>query len=159
MLDVNDDHQSYPPAAQLSARDNFVASTAVKLEQLQAVVARVERDTEETRTLIRELAESVEQNHRFYTFQQNEKRTKELRLDDLLRCCKEIKQRLDRIEGTDRPVVNFSETTFEAVNKRITELAEKQSRIERAAHGVRMNALLLLGGIFAALIAIFVRVI
>ena len=159
MLDVNEHNGSYPPAAQLAARDNFVAATAVKLEQLQAIVARVEREVDETRALYSELSEKAEQNHRFYAFQQNEKRMKELRLDELLRSCKEIKQRLDRIEGTDRPVVNFSETTFESVNKRITELAEKQNRIERAAHAVRMNALLLLGGILAALVAIFFRLV
>ncbi len=158
MLEV-DETQTYPSTALLTARDTFVASTAVKLEHLQAIVVRLEREAEETKALVSDLAETVEQNHRFYTFQQNEKRMKELRVDELLRCCKEIKARIDRIEGRDQPVVNFRETTFEAVNKRLSELAQNQTRLERASLAVRRNALLLLGGIFATLVVLCFRLV
>lgn len=157
MLDL-DETETYPQAAFFSSRDSYVASTAVKLEQLQTVVARLEREAEEMRGLIADLAETVEQNHRFYAFQQNEKRMKELRIDDLLRTCRDIKTRIDRIEGTDRPVADFGQTTFEAVNKRIGELALKQTRIEEGALVLRRNALLLLGGVCAVLIAVWLPV-
>lgn len=157
MLEL-DEHQTYPQAAFFSSRDSYVASTAVKIENLQTVVARLEREAEEMRGLLADLAETVEQNHRFYTFQQNEKRLKELRIDDLLRCCRDIKTRVDRIEGTDRPVVDFGQTTFEAVNKRISELARNQTRIEEAALVLRRNALVLLGGVFAAFVGLCFQV-
>ncbi len=153
MLDV-DEHQIFPPPPVfMSPRDTFVASTAVKLEHLQSAIARLERGADEARMLISNLAETVEQNHRFYTFQQNEKRLKELRVDELLRCVKDVKARLDRIEGADLPAVDFSKTTFDAVNHRIGEIARKQARIEDALMIARRGALFLLGGGFAVLAA------
>lgn len=149
MLDL-DERPTFAPPVFMSPRDTFVASTAVKLEHLQAVIARLEREADEARALISNLAETVEQNHRFYTFQQNEKRLKELRVDELLRCVKDVKARVDRIEGADLPVVDFSKTTFEAVNHRIGEIARKQARVEDALLGARRYAIIFLGGVFAA---------
>lgn len=150
MLDV-DEHQIFSPPVFMSPRDTFVASTAVKLEHLQTAIARLEREADEARALISSLAETVEQNHRFYTFQQNEKRLKELRVDELLRCVKDVKSRLDRIEGADLPAVDFSNTTFEAVHHRIGEIARKQARIEAALTGIRLYGVIFFGAGAAAM--------
>lgn len=164
MLDVTEPQPSpekpFVPPEPLAPRDAFVAATAIHIEHLeetirhlQEYIQRLEKDGEATRTLLSDLAETVEQNRRFQLFQYNEKRIKELRIGQILRSWKEIKERLDRIEGPERPLGVLREATFAAVNECLTELARNQQRLEKSALDARRNALVLFGCIILLMVA------
>lgn len=140
MLEVSEKEAS--SAVILGSRDPFVADTAIKMHHLQAMLDRLEREAEATRSMLMELRETVEQNHRFQTFQQSERRAKETRLDEALRCWKALKARLDPGEGPEiaggKPVGSVLDT----VQRRLAEIEERHLRLEESLAGRRHNVLL-----------------
>lgn len=133
--------QTLAPRSDLGNRDAFVSATAIKIDHFEKAIARLERDMDVTRVLIADLTELVEQNHRLNTFENSEKRMKEARLDEALRCWKDLKSRVDRMDGGVTPSRDPLRT-FESVNKRIAGLArDTQQQAQGLTQAYRLTIL------------------
>jgi len=122
------------------ARDSFVAETATKIEQLQAAVQLVMRGVEGLTGKVAGLEDAGALEDRWYAFHQSEKRSRESKLDEAVRCCRDLKARLDRIEarsGGDYHAYN----SFEAVSRKLGEL--ERSTNQRAKRKDVLRACLL----------------
>ncbi|MCV4785252.1 hypothetical protein OFM36_38060, partial [Escherichia coli] len=73
------------PSVPLIARDSFVAETAGKIEQLQATIRLMSRDLNAVAGSVADLKATAEQELRWQNFQKGERRSKEVKLEELLR--------------------------------------------------------------------------
>jgi hypothetical protein len=137
------------PAVQLIARDSFVAETASKIEQMQATIRLLTRDVGELAGKVAGLQDTTDQEHRWYAFQQSERRTREARLEEMVRCCRDLKARLDRIEG--RSAGNYhAYNSFEAVSRKLAELEHFRDEAQRVERNVTLRAWLFCGALLLA---------
>lgn len=137
------------PAVPLIARDSFVAETASKIEQLQATMRLMSRDLGSVAGKVADLQAVAEQEQRCQSFQNGERRSKEVKLDEIVRGCRDLKARLDRIEahgGGDYHAYN----SFEAVSRKLAQLEEFQSDAKRLEHILRLKAWLLCAAVGAS---------
>jgi chromosome segregation ATPase len=112
--------------AGLGARESFIAETAVKIDQLQATVRLLTRDVGELVGKVEALQEACALEDRWYAFHQSENRSKESKLDEMVRSFRDLKARLDRIEarsGGDYHAYN----SFEAVSRKFAEIERSTS--------------------------------
>jgi hypothetical protein len=112
-----------------TARDNFIAETAIKIDQLQASDRLLTRDFGELAVKVADLQEAVALEDRWYGFHQSEKRSREAKLDEVARCCRDLKARLDRMEARSGGDYH-SYNSFEAVSRKLGEI--ERSTNERA---------------------------
>jgi len=137
------------PSVPLIARDSFVAETATKIEQLQATMRLLSRDVGELTGKVAELQDATAQDHRWYSFQQSERRAREVRLEEMVRCCRDLKARLDRIEprsGGDYHAYN----SFEAVSRKLAELEHFKVEAQRVERNVTLRAWLFCAALVVA---------
>src|SRR4029077_13477024 len=71
------------PAVQLIARDNYVVETATKIEQMQASIRLLARDVSELANKVGALQDTASQDHRWHAFQDNERRARETKFDEM----------------------------------------------------------------------------
>ena len=140
---------SPPP---LIARDAFVIDTSTKLDQLQAEMARMARDLAEMKARVAELRDDTDQTRRYYHFQESEQRTKVQKLDEMVRCCRDLKSRLDKVEAKGAGDY-YAYTTFEAISKRLGELGRLEREAADLQRKVRINASLFCGTLALAFLA------
>jgi len=136
-------------AAPTIARDSFVAETALKLEQLQATVRLLSRDVGQLAGKVAELQDAAAQENRWYSFQQTEKRSRDGKLDEMVRSFRDLKARLDRIEarsGGDYHAYN----SFEAVSRKLAEIEGARADTRGGRRGDTLRACLLAGAMIAA---------
>jgi DNA repair exonuclease SbcCD ATPase subunit len=141
------------PSVPLIARDSFVAETAGKIEQLQATVRLMSRDLGQLASKVAQLQDASEQDQRWQAFQQNEKRSKQSKLDELLRGCRDLKSRLDKIEqstGGDYHAYN----SFEAVSRKLAELETFRDESRRLERSMMMRAWVLFAAVSVTSIAV-----
>ncbi|MEO8422270.1 MAG: hypothetical protein ABI457_13865 [Hyphomicrobium sp.] len=141
------------PSVPLIARDSFVAETAGKIEQLQATMRLMSRDLGQLASKVTELQEKSDQGQRWHSFQQGEKRSKEAKLDELLRGCRDLKSRLDKIEqrsGGDYHAYN----SFEAVSRKLAEFETFREDARRIEASMALRAWVLFGAVSIAAVAI-----
>ena len=122
-------------------RDGFIADTAVRLDRLEAAAARLERDNENARSALVALLDSAEQAKRLRTFEDSLRNSREYKLDEILRATRDLKDRLDRLEGKRSDFEALPHTSFEAVNNRLQELGrlevelkKSETRVKRTSH-------------------------
>jgi DNA repair exonuclease SbcCD ATPase subunit len=141
------------PSVPLIARDSFVAETAGKIEQLQATVRLMSRDLGQLASKVAQLQDASEQDQRWQAFQQNEKRSKQSKLDELLRGCRDLKSRLDKIEQSasgDYHAYN----SFEAVSRKLAELETFRDESRRLERSMMMRAWVLFAAVSVTSIAV-----
>ncbi len=137
------------PSVQLISRDNFVVETASKIEQMQATIRLLARDVAELSTRVGALQDTAAQDHRWHGFQESERRAREAKFEETLRCCRDLKARLDRIEpraGGDYHAYN----SFEAVSRKLAELEQYRANTERVERKVTLRAWLFCGAMVLA---------
>lgn len=141
------------PSVQLIARDSFVAETAGKIEQLQATVRLMSRDLAQIAGKVADLQQTAEQDQRWQTFQKSEKRSKEAKFEELVRSCRDLKTRFDRIEarsGGDFHAYN----SFEAVSRKFAELEKFRDEARRIERTLTLKAWMLCAAVGAAALVI-----
>jgi len=115
-----------------------LAETAVQLDQMQASILVLQRAVAELadRRAVDDLADRLRkiedvagQDHRLHTFLQVQQRTRDDKLEEVVRLCRDLKARLDRIEARSAGDYH-AYTTFEAVSRKLGEL-ERPRREER----------------------------
>lgn len=141
------------PSVPLIARDSYVAETASKIEQLQATIRLMSRDLGAVAGKVADLQAVAEQEQRWRAFQKNEKRSQEVKLDELVRGCRDIKARLDRIEartGGDFHAYN----SFEAVSRKLAELETIRDDAKRMERTLTLKAWVLTAAVGASALVI-----
>jgi hypothetical protein len=123
-------------------RDGFVAETAVHFDRVQASITRLERELEKSRQLIAEMAEEAGRTRRFQSFEDTLKNSREYKLGDLQRGLRDLKVRLDAIEGERSTFAGLTYKSFEAIDKKLTELNAMQGLVARAETSVRRSTML-----------------
>ena len=122
-------------------RDGFVAETAVQFDRVQASIARLER-------------EEAGRTRRFQSFEDTLKNSRDYKLGDLQRGLRDLKVRLDAIEGERSTFAGLTYKSFEAIDKKLTELNAMQGLVARAETSVRRSTMLLIAVAALALAAI-----
>lgn len=128
-------------------RDGFVAEAAVQFERIGGTIARLERELEKSRQTIAEMAEEANRNKRFQAFEVSIENSRDYKITDLQRCCKDLKGRLDAIEGDRSKFAGLTYRSFEPVDRKLAELGSLQAHVERVEFAARRNEVLF----FAAL--------
>lgn len=136
------DKQMLAGAAPWLMHDSFVADTAIKMDRLQVSVAKIDRDLERNKAALADLKDSVEQNNRFHVFEQNLRHSREYKLEEMLRCFRDAKARLDKLEGSKSVFAGLPYNNFESINKRLEELSALQKQCQHSEQIAWRNALL-----------------
>jgi hypothetical protein len=118
------------PPVSTSERDSFIAETAVKLDQLQAGHRVLAREVTKLANRVTQIEEVAGQDHRLHAFQQSQQRAKGDTLDEVVRVCRDIKARLDRIEAHSSGDYH-AYNSFEAVSRRLGELERPRRNARR----------------------------
>jgi hypothetical protein len=139
------------------ARDGFVADTAVRLDRLQAKLERLEHQGELVKHHMAELLDNAHHANRLQAFEESLRNSREYKIDDLLRCIKDVKGRLDQIEGSRAAFNGLTYKSFEAVDKKLAELHAFQSRLENVQRSVKLAAVLFCGSALMAAVAVVTR--
>ena len=134
-------------------RDGFVAETAVQFDRMQASIARLERELEKSRQALAEVAEEAGRTRRFQTFEETLTNSRDYKITDLQRGFRDVKARLDAIEGEKSTFVGLTYKSFESIDKKLTELAALQVEVEKSQQNVRRNAMLFCAAAGLAVIA------
>jgi uncharacterized phage infection (PIP) family protein YhgE len=135
-------------------RDGFVAETAIQFDRVNASIARLEREAEKARQTIAEMAEEANRARRFQAFEETLKNSREYKLTDMQRGLRDLRTRLDSIEGQKSSFAGLTYKSFEAIDRKLVELSALQAQIERAEQNVRRNAMLLCGAAVLAVLAV-----
>ncbi|MGQ0673323.1 MAG: hypothetical protein ACT4N2_10670 [Hyphomicrobium sp.] len=123
-------------------RDGFIADTAVRIDHLEASVARLIQDSEHARAALLSLLDHAEQTKRLRTFEESLRNAREYKIDEFVRTARELKGRVDHIEGDRTAYAALPHPTFEAVNKRLHELSQMEASVARAGREVARNTLM-----------------
>ena len=139
------------------ARDAFVAETAVRLDRLAAMISKLEREAEVSRHQVSELVDIAGQANRFQALETSLRNAREYKLDELLRCIKESKARLDVIEGNRSKFAGLTYQSIESIDVKLNELTAFEAKLERLERNVKFNAALFCGAVFLLVSAAVVR--
>ncbi len=137
------------PAVALIGRDSFVAETATKIEQMQATIRLLSRDVGMLTGKVADLQGIADQDHRWHAFQDNERRAREGKYDEIVRCCRDLKARLDRIEPRNNGDYH-AYNSFEAVSRKLAELEHYRDEAARVERKVTLRAWLFCGAMVMA---------
>jgi hypothetical protein len=104
------------------------------------------RDLGQLAAKVGELQEAAAQDQRWYIYQQSEKRSKQAQLEELLRGCRDLKARLDKIE--QRSGGNYhAYNSFEAVSRKLAEFETFKDEARRIERSMMLRAWLLFGAV------------
>ena len=129
-------------------RDGFVAETAVQFDRVQSSIARLERELEKSKQVIAEMAEEASRTRRFQTFEETLKNERDYKLTDLKRAVRDVKSRLEVIEGDRGVFAGLTYKSFEAIDKKLGELTKLQDQVERSERNGR-RGMFVLGAVSA----------
>lgn len=135
-------------------RDGFVAETAVQFDRVNGSIARLERELEKSRQIVAEMAEEANRTRRFQAFDETLKNSRDYKITDLQRGFKDVKSRLDAIEGDKGTFVGLTYKSFEPIDRKLVELSALQTKVEKAEAAARRNATLFFAALGLAAVAL-----
>jgi chromosome segregation ATPase len=128
--------------------DGFIAETAVKLDRLQAIVTSLDHETRESKKALSELSDVADRARRNQAFEESLRNARDYKIDEMVRACRELKARLDHIEGHRATFMSLPNNTFEAVNAKLTEFDAMKTSVEASEKRVRTNGILFCAALF-----------
>jgi hypothetical protein len=135
-------------------RDGFVAETAVQFDRVNGSIARLERELEKSRQIVAEMAEEANRTRRFQAFDETLKNSRDYKITDLQRGFKDVKSRLDAIEGDKSTFLGLTYKSFAPIDRKLAELSALQAQIEKAEAAARRNATLFFAALGLAAVAL-----
>ena len=135
-------------------RDGFVAETAVQFDRVLGTIARLEREAEKSRKAIAELAEATSRTRRFQAFEESLRNSRDYKLTAIHKGFRDLKSRLDAIEGEKSTFVGLTYKTFESIDKKLAELSALQAQVDNANSSARRNAILFCAAFALAAVAL-----
>jgi hypothetical protein len=137
---------SAAPSVPLIARDAFVTDMAIRLDQVQNEIKALAREFESAKRTIAEIREDTDRNYRFSSFQDGEQRARSQKVEDILRRVRNLKTRLDAIDGK-REGDFQSFDSLESISKRLTELGTLQRQFRDVERKLKYSAGLFCGSV------------
>lgn len=131
--------------------DGFIAETAIKLDRLQAMVSSLDHDTRESKKALSELSDVADRGRRMQAFEESLRNAREYKIDEMVRSCRDLKARLDYIEGNRAQFLTLPYNTFEQVSAKLVELDAMKGGIEASEKRVRTNGVLFCAALFLLL--------
>lgn len=128
--------------------DGFIAETAIKLDRLQAIVTSLDHETRESKKALSELTDVADRARRTQAFEESLRNAREYKIDEMVRACRDLKSRLDHIEGNRADFMSLPHNTFESLNAKLAELDSMKSSVEASEKRVRMNGILFSAALF-----------
>lgn len=110
------------------ARDSYVAETAVTIDRLTAKIERLERREEALKAQVAELIEHAQQSTRLQSLAENLKNSRDFKLDEMVRLIKDVRGRLEAIEGPRAEYHALAHKSLVAVDRKLAELSSLESR-------------------------------
>ena len=107
------------PSGKWVGKEGFVAEAAVQFERIGGTIARLERELEKSRQTIAEMAEEASRNKRFQAFEVSVENSRDYKITDVQRTCRDLKARLDAIEGDRAKFANLTYKSFAPVDRRL----------------------------------------
>jgi hypothetical protein len=135
----------------LISRDAFVTDMVIKLDQMQIEIKALARDFEATKRTVGEIREDTDRNYRFSAFQDGEQRARNTKYEEMVRRFKDLKTRLDAIDGK-RSGDYQSFESLESVSKRLTELGSLQRQFRDVERKLKYSAGLFCGSVLMWLV-------
>lgn len=131
-------------------RDGFVAETAVRLDKVEGAIARLEREAEKAQRAADELAEEVARVRRFESFEESLRNSRDYKFKESQKAFRDLKARLDSIEGTKSTFVGLTYKSFGSIDKKLAELSTLQARVEKSNRNMRFCAVLFCAALVSA---------
>lgn len=128
--------------------DGFIAEAAVKLDRLQAIVVALDQETKDSKKAISELTDLADRARRMQAFEESLRNSRAYKIDEMVRSCRDLKARLDHIEGRRANYTALPHNTFESVNEKLAQIAEIKSAVEASERRVRFNGILFCAALF-----------
>jgi hypothetical protein len=135
-------------------RDGFVAETAVQFDRVNSSIMRLERELEKSRQTIAEMVEETNRARRFQSFEDTLKNSRDYKFTDLQRGQRDLKGRLDAIEGERSIYAGLTYKSFEAIDRKLVELGQLATQVEKSERNSRRYAVLFAVSAAVAAIAI-----
>ena len=135
-------------------RDGFVAETAIQFDRVNGSIARLERELEKSRQIIAEMADEANRTRRFQSFEETLKNSRDYKITDLQRGFKDVKSRLDAVEGDKSTFIGLTYKSFAPIDRKLAELSALQAQVENAEAAARRNATLFFAALGLAAIAL-----
>jgi chromosome segregation ATPase len=133
-------------------RDGFVAETAVQFDRVNATIARLEREVEKSREALAEMAEEANRVRRLQAFEETIKNSRDYKITDLQRWCRDLKQRLDLIEGDKSTYIGLTYRSFVAIDRKLAELSALQTQFEQSERNARRYLIMFAAAAAAAVV-------
>lgn len=134
-----------------SARDSYVAETAVTIDRLTAKIERLERREDALKQQVAELQEHAQQSTRFQALAESLRNSRDYKLDETVRLVKELRARVESLEGPRGEYGTLTHKSLAEVNRKLAELSAGQVR--DADRMGRLQPISLAIGFLAAAIA------
>lgn len=128
--------------------DGFIAETAIKLDRLQAIVTTLDHETRESKKALSELTDLADRARRTQAFEETLRNAREYKIDEMVRCCRDLKARLDHIEGNRARFMSLPQNTFADLNDKLAELETVKAAVEASERRVRVNGILFAAALF-----------
>lgn len=125
-------------------RDNYIAETAVTLDRLTAKIERLERREDALKKQVAELIEQAAHASRLQALAESLRNSRDYKLDEVLRQVKDVRNRLDAMEGPRSDFNGLTYKTFAAIDRRLGELSVRDNRLPGFTFG-RWAACLVVG--------------
>jgi phage shock protein A len=122
------------------ARDGYIAETAVTIDRLMAKVERLERREEALKAQVAELVEHAQQGTRFQALAESLRNSRDHKLDELMRQIKDVRVRIETLEGPRTEYNNLTHKTFIAIDRKLAELTAGQVREADRAGRLQMGS-------------------
>lgn len=141
------------------ARDSYVAETAVLLDRLAAKIERLERRDEALQAKVADLLEHTQQNGRFQALAESLRNSRDYKLDETVRLMKDIRARVDAIEGPRTDYALVTHRSFVAIDRKFAELEAAHARPLRFAGWQKFAGCLVVACVMGVLATMTLRVI
>lgn len=135
-------------------REGFVAEAAVQFDRMNATIARLERELEKTRSTVAEVAEEAARAKRFQSFEVSLENSRDYKITDLQRLCRDLRSRLDAIEGDKSTFRNLHYRSFEPIDRKLAQLSGLQAQLDAMQEAARRHAVLFIGALVVTAIAL-----
>jgi chromosome segregation ATPase len=132
-----------------TARDGYVAETSIKLDRLQAKLDRLENQSEVVKADVAGLLDVSQQTKRFQALEENLRNAREYKIDEVLRSLRDVKARLDQLEGPRTKFSGLTHRSFDVVDKKLNDLTTLQMQLESLQRFVKYGKIAFLSLLIA----------
>lgn len=128
----------------VGARDGYIAETAIAIDRLSAKIERLERREAVLEKQVSDLLDHAHQASRFQALAESLRNSRDYKIDEIMRIVKDLRGRLDAIEGPRGEFAGLSYKTFGAIEQKLAELSSESAREAAAGRRLRVVGLIAL---------------